>query len=335
MKIDLIPFDSWISTNKKVSELLGISYYEGIKAFAGTGRAVLEITQAIAQFYSHKRSIAIISDSSPYLQNVLQYFYRETYEVQMAPSQQKPEEMLAWIDGLKKDTCFVISVMDHPLTGEIYPLEAVDRALESKRFIHLKLSHHAHLKNPVSGTNDVGPYTVLLRAFGPNTSVAIHGDKVKFVPASGSISHWNTDRFLFEVRAIKDSFIENESLVKSLESNLPTGFKAYFNNSHAHRTWDRGVFYSEEIGGEMLLQFLATKFEHKLQAPGFEYEMETSHLCRWGGTVGNLSWWKDRPKDSIVRGLMFIGLRMLQKPEFEKALQEANQECRIFSAAKK
>jgi hypothetical protein len=328
MKIDLIPFDSWSQTNQKVAELLNLNKPEQVKSFIGAGRALLEVSQSLAQFYTHKRSIAVFSTHSPICEPVLQYFYREGYDVQKYSS---PNDVKDWVSTLKKDTCFVLSVEDHPFTGQVYENLELNSALESQRLIHLRLSHALHLRSTPEDSNGVSPFTVQIRSFGPNTAVALLGDRVKAIPVSGSISHWNIERFLFEVRAIRDSFAENSSLVKTVESSLPEKYFKYFDSENTPRVFDRIVFYSQEIGGEMLQHFLASKLDLKLALVGFEREIETLHLCRWGGSLATLNWWTDRPENTVLRGLMALSLNVAKAPELESVLREAQRECRIFS----
>lgn len=331
MKLDLIPFDSWMNLNRTIAQWLAKSSgqelaSDSVKCFLGAGRAVLEISQTVAQFYSHKRSVAIFSNGSPYAKNFLTYFYKEGYDVQLAPENVNPVE---WVQTLKKDTCLVFSIADHPVTAELYDLSALSEALETQRVIHIQLSHHRHLQN---FSVQKSLYQIHIQSYGPDTAVALFGEKVKAVPSSGFVSVWDSERFSQELKVVKESFCEDKNRVLAFESQLPAGYRPFFESSSTQRVYDRIIIYHPQIGGDILQQYLASRMDRKIESLGHEHSIETSHLCRWGGTVSTLDWWKPFPPLEVLRGLLILDARWAKDLDLKNHLIEASHECRVSSA---
>ena len=85
MKVDLSSFEAWENINAKVAADLQIESGVTVRCFPGLPAAIFEMLISTAQFYSHKRSVAIIGGQTPHLQSVMPYLYKEGYEVQIRP----------------------------------------------------------------------------------------------------------------------------------------------------------------------------------------------------------------------------------------------------------
>lgn len=326
MKLDLIPYEGLEQTNQKVREILNVPSQNSILSYLGIGRALLEVTQTLAQFYSHKKTIAIFNQESPYCQAALQYFYKEGYEIQIFENGADPIE---WVKSLKKETCFVLSVNDHPITGKINSILGVSKELEVRKIIHLVINHHDHLTQTsfLRSQAEINNYLIEVRSYGPNTAVVVAGPKVKLPVISGGFSYWNVERFIFELKQVKQNFVENKSSVIEFESHLPKGFEAFFDINSDQRVFDRSVVYHRSRGGEGLQHFLMSRLNLPLAKVGFESRIETPHLCRWGGTLSHFSWWNDRPDEAVVRGMLLLSPEVIVHPQIEEALTDAIKEC--------
>lgn len=320
MKVTLTPFEGWENLNAEVKETLALPENVEARAYMGVSSAVYEIAMGTAQFYSHKRSLGFISGHTPHYQVLLPYFYKEGYQIQTREESTSEKE---WVDSLKKDTNLVISCEDHPITGELYDLEALDESLNEKKIFHLRISHHAHLSRSL----EVKPYTARICSYNPQVAVAQMGQKFKSPPLMAPGLHWEAAPFLQQINRSRESK-ENQTTVKAFESKLPTGFQAYF--QHDRRLFDRSLIYASDMGGEALQQFLATQLNIRLEKPGWEERIETTHLCRWGGTRNYGSWWNPRPTDDVLRGMVILGLEVIQHPEISVVLERSLRECRIL-----
>jgi hypothetical protein len=322
MKVDITPFEAWESLNLAVQGLLATPPDSNLRCYQGAATACFELALSTAQFYSHKRSVAILAGGTPHFQSILPYLYKEGYDVQMAPENL---EAKAWVESLKKDTCFVLFSEDHAITGELYDTQELETLLNEKKIFCFKISHHAHLFRQT----ETLPYSARICAFDPQTAVAMIGNKLKAPPLISAYLSWEPEIFLHSIQKAKSSQFENRALVEKLEHGLPAGFQAFF--AKDNRIWDRAVIYSEAVAGESLQQYVAGALGLKIDRPGFENGIETTHLCRWGGIKNYDEWWKPRPAESILRGLLLLGTQVLDHPGLRAALEKALRECQIAS----
>lgn len=321
MKVTLTPNEGWENLNAEVKKTLALPDGVEPRAYLGLSSAIYEITMGTAQFYSHKRSLGFISGRTPHYQGLLPYFYKEGYHIQFKEEETPEKE---WVDSLKKDTNLVISCEDHPVTGELYDVENLDLILNEKKIFHLRISHHAHLTRAIENR----PYTARICSYNPQVAVAVMGQKFKSPPLMAPGLHWEVSAFMTQLNKVRESAKENADLIKNFESKLPAGFQAYF--QHDRRLFDRSLIFADDMGGEALQQFLATQLNVRLEKPGWEDRIETTHLCRWGGTRNYEVWWTPRPPDNVLRGMVILGLEVISHPEISVVLEKSLRECRIL-----
>ncbi len=329
MKVTLSPFESWENLNHEVKKTLALPDGTEARVYTGLSSAIYEIAMGTAQFYSHKRSLGFVPGRTPHYQGLLPYLYKEGYilqnweQVADAPLTEKD-----WADSLKKDTNLVISCEDHPVTGELYEIDGLDQILNEKKIFHLRISHQAHLTRKI----DVLPYTARICSYNPQAAVAQMGVKFKSPPLMAPGLYWEPSTFLSQVSKVRESAAEDMKAVKGFEASLPEGFQVLFQEDKKaeQRLFDRSLIYCEDMGGEALQQFLATQLNFRLEKPGWEERIETTHLCRWGGTRNYESWWTPRPADSVLRGLVVLGLEVIKHPEISVVLAKSLRECRIL-----
>lgn len=320
MKIDLLGFEIWETLNAKISSEIGATPEATVRCYAGIAAAVFELAQGAAQFYSHKRSVALIGGRTPHFQSVLPYLYKEGYEVQIAPENSFGKE---WVEDLKKDTCFALVAEDHPVTGELYDLTELEKTLNDRKIYCLKISHHNHLFREVP----IQPYSARICSFDPQTAVALIGARLRAPPMIASHMDWDVDGFVARVQHARRSHHENREAVEKFEADLPKGFSAFLHTPQ--RCFDRALIYTESASGEALQQFIASTLGLQVQRPGWETRIETTNLCRWGGVRNYEDWWKPRPAESILRGLLILGTEILETPEMKGLLEKALRECQI------
>jgi hypothetical protein len=320
MKIDLQAFEVWESLNGAVADILAKPPGHILRCYPGLGLGLFELAVGTAHFYSHKKSVGLVEGATPYFQAVLPYLYREGFQVQVAPGH---NDWKGWVESLSKDTGFVMVCEDHAVTGEIYDIDELDRSLNERKIFCLRVSHHTHF----STTSDLRPYSARLCSFDPITSVAFLGSKWKSPPLAVSLMSWEPHQFLSRLQRVKSAYAEDRSLVQNFERNLPEGFSALLQTSS--RCFDRALIYSESTNGEALLQFLSSALGQGLSSPGLEARIETTSLCRWGGTKSYDLWWKPRPAESILRGLLILDAEVLKHSQIKALLEQALRECQI------
>lgn len=325
MKIDFLPFEAWDSMNEKVQKFLQVSPDHQLRCYPGVSAAAYEVAMGSTQFYSHKRSVGVISGHTHVFQSVLPYLYKEGYQVQfLEPHQNKSkEDALAWVDSLKKDTNFVFLAEDHPITGEYFDWDQIDERLNEKKIYSVRISHHRHFYQP----SQIRPYSVQVRSYGPDVAIAILGNKFKAPPLVTQSLSWKKDAFFEGLQFALRHQKEDKKLILDFEKDLPKDFQPFFN--HDRRSFDRSVFYTTEINGDVLRQFLLSQVKTSQKEPGWEENVETTCLCRWGGTKSYEDWWAPRPSDDILRGMIMIGVDFLAKTDVRAILELALEQCRI------
>ncbi len=325
MKVDLLPFEGWEKLNDQIRSALQLPADIQPRAYSGMASAIYEIAMSTAQFYSHKRSVAIVEGQTPYFQGLLPYLYKEGYQVQIKPTDQ---DFKTWMDSLKKDTNFLLSCDDHPITGEVYSNE-IDKIANEKKIFHIRLSHNSHI---FENSKEVQPYTAKICSFGPNSAVALMGAKFRSPVLVASSMNWNALQFISEIELTQKTAKANEALVTQFEKMFQepslAHFKIYFEGSNS-RIFDRAVFYSTQVAGEAVQQYLARQIGVEIQEPGFERQIETTHQCRWGGTKSFETWWNPRPSNDVLRGMLILGLDAIQNPKTVETLKNVLSECRI------
>jgi hypothetical protein len=180
----------------------------------------------------------------------------------------------------------------------------------------LRISHNSHLYQRI----EVKPYSVRICSYQGKAAVAILGTKLRSPPLMAQSMDWTREEFL---KLVIDSAIDiqDKKLVQEFEKNLPGSYQSYLKTEN--RIYDRALFYNPEITGEALQQFLKKELKQPLLAAGLEREIETTHLCRWGGTVSYDHWWKPTPAPEVLRGLMVISCELIKKYPLKALLEKS------------
>lgn len=321
----LSAYDAWEQLNENLTASLSLPAGDyTTRAYTGLAPAIWEIVQGTAQFYSHKQSMVLITGQSPHLAPVLPYLYKDGFNVQTLSAFENTKE---FVEGLKKDTNFVIYCEDHPVTGELYEMDELDLLLNEKKIFSLRVSHQNHLYRNI----EIRPYTVRICGYHPQAAIALLGSKFKSPSTVAPLQFWDPENFIAGIQAIQKSSKEDSALVKKFESSLPEGYSALKLNGN--RCFDRSLIYSNDIAGEALQTSLASKLKVSLQRPGWERNIETTHLCRWGGVSTYQSWWEKRPSDQILRNMLILSLPILENPNLQQYLREAHGENRFVIEA--
>ena len=324
--MQLMTYDVWEQLNEKLKSSLGLDSSDcTVRAYQGLAPAIWEITQATAQFYSHKRHVALVTGHSPHLHPVLPFLYKDGFHVQMVS---RIDDVKAFVEGLKKDTNFVIFCEDHAVTGELYDVEELDALLNEKRIIALRISHQNHYFRDV----EIRPYTVRICGYNPRAAIAFSGNKYKAPGTIAPLQYWDPETFITNIQTFRSEAKENESLVKEFEKNIPEGYSVL--PMPAKRCFDRSLIYSTDVAGEALQKSLTAMTKITLQKPGWETRIETTHLCRWGGVNTYQSWWDEkRPSDQILRNMLILSPEILANPNINQFLQQAQAESRFVIEA--
>lgn len=322
MKLDLFPLETWETLNSTIKNQWSVASDVSVRVYSDLPAAVYEVAQGTAQFLSHKRSLAFIKGQTFAIQPLLPYFYKEAYQIQIL-SHQGLADMKTWVENLKKDTLFVLFCEDHPVTGEKYPWQEMDALLNEKRIFSVRISHNSHFVEE----QEILPYSIRICSYSQKMAVAFCGNKFKSPPLIAPAGYWGSDELKKEVLSLERKKQDDKKLVTQFETNLPEGFHRFIN--HEQRVYDRAVIYSKDVNGEAVQQYISTALNLPMNAPGAEALIETTSLCRWGGTKGFDDWWEPVPDKNTLRGLLVIDVKLLKNPELTAELKKALDQCRI------
>lgn len=316
MFLDLSVTETWDRLGDRLREPLGLTPDESARPFAGTPAAVMETVLTLAQIYSHKRSLAWVKGTSPAFDHLIPWFSKEAYSIQQGLWPDVRGGVQAWVDGLKKETAFVLFTEDHPVTGESWNWDELDNALNEKRIFSIRVSHSGFLAN-----RDVPrPYSLRICSIAPDLAVAIGGSRWRITPMVANRQAWDIEA---TVARVKSRWAEATSpfLIESFEKEFAE--QNWFAGK-TDRVLDRAVLAFEDVAGEALLDRLKTKLGTAFPAGA----ADTSHLCRWDSLRLMKNWWLPPPADEKLRGLVVFSVPLLETKDFAKILRQAHEELR-------
>ncbi len=320
MLIDVRRPEMWGELNDKVKDLLRLPEAVRCQCYQGLGHAVFEITQSTAQFMSHKKSVAFIKGQTPVFDDLLAYYYKETYQVNVI-SHLQMQSVSEWVENLNKDTNFVVFSEDHPVTGEFYSFtEELDELLNKKRIWSIRISHFSHLTKT---STELRPYSVRLCSYTPDVAVALIGQRYRSPSLVAHNMHWHTEEFIRSMQNASLGHREDQPSVQKFESEIGARAKVYFQNSSL-RLFDRSVVYFQDVNAEAVAQRLFQKL-NLTPEEGWQL-VSTTNMCHWTGMKMFKHWWEPTPQAEMLRGLLVIGTQALAIKDFAKLLISSYEE---------
>lgn len=319
MKLALVPLEEWERLNEQLKIHFSLPPDNSAKIYKGMAHAVFEIGQGTAQFLSHKRSLGVVKGQTPYFDSLLPYFYKEVYGVQAIShtALTNPEE---WVNGLKKDTIFVLLAEDHPVTGELYDYDKLDALLNEKKIFSFRISHFRHFyeKNPLR------PYSVRICYFNNDLAVAMCGERYKTPALMAPQMSWNPSQCLTTLEKVHAS-PQDQQLVETFEKSFAGDATPWFTQP-TPRLYDRVLLKFPEVSAEALLQRL---YDHLQVDPSKYYEtIDTTNLCRWHHFKTFAGWWEPKPTPEDLESLLVIDSGWLVTKDFAKILKTTYEEIK-------
>lgn len=317
-----------------------------LRTFRGLAHATYEIVQGTAQFLSHKRSLGVVKGQTPYFDPLLAGFYKDAFGIQTLALEELKKSasvsststaesgLKAWVDGLKKDTSFVLFAEDHPVTGELFDWEPLDQMLNEKKIFSFRISHFQHFYNKfigVAGVNSINtttplrPYSVQLCFLNPDLAVAKCGERFKVPPLLAPSMDWDVEKTVLQVEKIQVSTQEQKQ-VQKFEESFSDIAEPWFELGTSTRLFDRVVLNFKDISGEALLHAL----QDRLQMDPSQYfeTIDTTNLCRWHHYKTFSTWWEPKPSEADLQGLLVIDSGWLVTKDFAKILRQVCEEIR-------
>lgn len=322
MLIDVLRPEAWEEVNDAVKTYLALEPKVKARSYRGLAQAVYEISQGTAHFMAHKRSIGVIKGQTSAFENLLPYYYKETYEVHVR-SHAQLTDVKEWVESLKKETLFVLYSEDHPVTGETYPFaDELDRLLNEKRIYSLRVSHSRHFSENI----EIRPYTVRMCSFSEEAAIAVLGERFRSPAMMVENMAWDKDVFLKQLadaRAERSSV--NPPLVEHFEKEMASVATPYFAIG-ASRLFDRAVLYFKDASAEAVAE-RAFKKLGLTSEQGWQ-KMSSTNMCHWSGIKMFRHWWEPEPSQELLRGLIIVGPDLLNTKDFAKTLISSYEEIK-------
>lgn len=329
--ISLQSFEQWEAVNQTFHHLvLNKKIFTGdfqLRVGPGVGAHLQDLVISTSQFYSHKKSCAVIAGQSPWIDKVLPFLYKDGFDVQIYS--EKCGDYLQWCDGLKAETLFVLFAADHAVTGERLPVAEIDKKLNDKKIYSISVSHTSY---QFLTAQPVLSFALHLCALDNNFSFCVFGSRYKAPSLFSPLLNWD----LVPTLTIRQ---QDKTLVDEFEKLLPPGFQLYKSNStnFTEQLHDRVIFYHPKLGGDSVIHFLENKLNLQLLNPQKNIHwLETTHLCRSGGSLKQYEWWMPRPNDDQLRGLLILDVNFFKQAQcrvtvaqFCQQLALAIEECQI------
>ncbi|MGZ6394921.1 MAG: hypothetical protein ACXWQA_12010, partial [Pseudobdellovibrionaceae bacterium] len=312
MKLALLPLEEWERLNDQLKSYFSLPVGNSARIYKGMAHAVFETAQGTAQFFSHKRSLGVVKGQTPYFDSLLPYFYKEVFSVQVI-SHLALTDPEAWVNSLKKETCFVLLSEDHPVTGELYDYDRLDELLNEKKIYSFRISHFRHFYEK----SLLRPYSVRLCYFDNDYAIAFCGERYKTPPLIAPHMNWNSSQGM---EAISKVYVspQDRNLIENFERSFSGIAEPWFSQP-TRRLFDRVLLKFPKVHGEALLQRL---YDHLLVDPSKYFEtMDTTNLCRWRHWKTFSGWWEPKPNNEDLESLLIVDSGWLVTKDFAKILK--------------
>lgn len=259
-----------------------------IQSYINPFLAIHDLLISLAQLYAHKRSIAWISGVSPLLENSQPYFVRENYQIQnikMTELQSALDQGQSIIEGLNKDTLFLVYFKNHALTGELFPHESIEAWAVAKKIFFILVNHdyNSDLK--------LLPSSYVIQVPSPDLSLSFLPERAKLYSALGPYQNIQWRESWSQL--LKGNKPQFEAQIKSWESSLSQTKWSY----QSQRIWNRSLLIFDTVHGDMVAE--------KLKEKGFGNVRSYSD-CVSNSPKSIHSWLQPEVSDDLLRGLISL-----------------------------
>ena len=305
MRIDILPADTWGAVSAKCRA--GLPFQDPnviVQAYMGLPHALFEATHGLARLFSHKKTIAFVGHSEPFVEAISNGFMEEGYHVKRVSEDEAADPSAAWLAPILNDLIFVVFSTDDPITGRLFNRDPINEALKDKRIFRISIVHTPrYLSHALSRP---APFKLRLLSHSQGLATIVAGERFRVHPLLASRLPWPIDTVVPDMALIPPEEIERQkSAILAFETKLPWGFKPYFKAGEL-RVFDRAVIFHERIDGSALAEVLAGDRGVKLAGLGLPAMLESTSPCRWSD-VRFTDWLLARgEREEVVRGLLLV-----------------------------
>ena len=319
MRIDLPKADTWYAANEQAREYLKIADdpHVSVQVYLGVRHALWEVTQALANTFTHRRTIGYTPFSGPEGEFVALQFAKEGFAVKSLTLDEfnnpKP-----WLETASKQMLCLLSAYDDPATGELYQTEVHVSAMKDQRIFRILISHSFHQNQMLQ---KVGPYDIQIVSIRPDLAIAVLGERAKLSPPVATNLEWNELKFAsaFKVRST-DEIDNSKKTLADFHKLLPKGVVEFYSSQDSLH--DRAFLFIQNVEGLSFITSLAKQLNVQIKDLGAAGELETLSVCRWQDPR-QLEWLG--PKGLTIeklRGSVIISAELIQRFGASKLVKE-------------
>lgn len=305
--MDLFPVESWDRLNEALAKSFLLQDGEQALAFSSLAEATQTVLLGLAQVYSHKRSIAVVKGNSWALEFCLPWFLREAYQVQTIELAEVQKDPVGWVQGLKKDTVFVLFAEDHPVTLQTWDWGPLAEAAHQQKFFTVGISHSRFISDRPS----LSPMATRICSIGDDLSVVLTGPRVRINTETVALRPWDLESVIDQLHK-RLGTTQDPALVQNFEKEF-SDFALL--DPETPRFFDRAILSFPNVGGEALAERLE-------KALGPSRGVQTLHACHWDSLRLFQKWWQPAPTPEELRGSLLLSLEILQTKDFAKILRQ-------------
>lgn len=278
MRVDLPKADSWYAANDQAREYLKIADdpNTSVQVYLGVRHALWEVTQALANTFSHRRTIGYTPFSGPEGEFVALQFAKEGFTVKSL-SLDEFNNPKAWLETASKQMLCLLSAYDDPATGELYQTTSHVTAMKDQRIFRILISHSYHQSQILE---KVGPYDVQLISVRPDLAIAVLGERAKLTPSVAANLEWTDLKFAEAFKTRTNDEIDNaKKSLAEFHKLLPSGIAEFYSSQDSLH--DRAFLFIQNVEGLSFITTLAKHLGVEIKDLGSPGDLETLSVCRW------------------------------------------------------
>ncbi len=318
MRVDLPKADTWYAVNEQAREYLKIADDPNItvQVYLGVRHALWEVTQALANTFSHRRTIGYTPFSGPEGEFVALQFAKEGFTVKSL-SLDEFNNPKPWLETASKQMLCLLSAYDDPATGELYQSASHASAMKDQRIFRILVSHSYHRNYSLE---KVQPYDIQILSIKPDLAIAVLGERAKLTPPVAANLEWRdlnlTD--VFKLRTADEETGAKKALTE-FHALLPSEISTY--KPSAESLHDRAFLLVQNVEGLSFITALGKQLGIELRDQGSAGDLETLSVCRWQDPR-QLEWLAQKGLTiEKLRGSAIISAELIQKTGPAKLVQ--------------
>lgn len=302
---------------EQIGEALGLDLGKHeARVYPNLSYAINDICMGLKRLYAHKKQAFYIKNQDPHVVDPMKNLAKEGLSVKaLEPAELENPE--GFIEGLERESHFLIYSVDSPLLGKLNDYSQFEEAIKEKPFYRVRISYNRHRFEGIPK-----PDRNVVHCLGlPNgMAVVLMGERVKYPSQGVEMLDW-TDLDVDSCLEVLKNGEEDKARVEKFEANTALGFQPFFKNSE-DRIYDRAVVCWTDLDSSAVIEYLA---KDKLPEPGADTRFESLSLSRWGG-LRTMDWLMAQGHTAEeIRGLLVIAASQLTA-DFESQLADVRQQ---------